>query len=501
MNQQNCFGQSSPSSFAAPCIERDDERCAFGNNGPCDGSLVGFNFAKSNAQGNFNWMAGAGGSGSLMETQQLNLPPSVGTINNSMNTMAPQQMMNPQEQFNITNNLQDSNRTAAEAGNNFLKSILLRQWIKHSLQFIGDKDGSRAALSSDYLESSIKVAISLADQVILAEELGSFGISEKFDVLYTGSCVDWAKYTMVQLKDNVNQKLPAAQSQAVASFVPGHHTNDTTVVNDNVNEQDLNNQLEDFLERFSANGLAAPKQSYTNQSGSSASSTCTFDWASGAMVGNGSCNNLDEKITLSESDADFYKKLEACLDQSDVNESERLGAATHTNSVGRISQPESDADSNRSLEAFFRQFGPGESGKKEEGASCTIADSCNARTASAAGYVAHVDDQLKAYYLQHFWGAEEAKTSNTDQLGLPLTSINDQVMAQTSFAEQSDYCDVVSAEIPSHCTKMKTALVKNYEEYFTSHCCSMSCLPVENRLLLICVLLLLSTAPLALCRH
>jgi hypothetical protein len=444
MNQQNCFGQSSPSSFAAPCIERDE------NSGPCDGSLVGFNFANSNAQGNFNWMAGAGGSGGLMETQQLNLPPSVGTINNSMNTMAPQQMMNPQEQFNITNNLQDSNRTAAEAGNN-LKSILLRQWIKHSLQFIGDKNGNRATLSSDYLESSIRVAISLADQIILAEELGSFGISEKFDVLPTGSCVDWAKYTTVQLKDNIDQKMPTTQSQAVASFVPGHHTDDTTVVNGNVNEQDLNNQLEEYLERFSANGLskkeAAPKQSYSNQSGSSASSTSTFDWASGAMVGNGSCNNLDEKLTLSESDADFYKKLEACLDQSDVNESERLGAATHTNSVGRIPQPESDADLNRSLEAFFRQFGPGESGKKEEGASCTIADFCNARTASAAGYVAHVDDQLKAYYLQHFGEGEEAKQSNTDQLGLPLTSINDQVMAQTSFAEQSDYRDVVSAEI------------------------------------------------------
>jgi hypothetical protein len=69
--------------------------------------------------------------------------------------------------------------------------VQLWEWIARSLHS-GDVNGSRAALSSSYLESSIKVALALTNQIIQAEQLGSYGISNKLNALPVSGDIDWA---------------------------------------------------------------------------------------------------------------------------------------------------------------------------------------------------------------------------------------------------------------------------------------------------------------------
>ena len=82
------------------------------------------------------------------------------------------------------------------------KSVSLKHWIKQALRFIGD-DGKHAAASQTYLVAALKIAKSLADQIVEAEELfQQYGSTTKLDLLPTSQ--DWATYVTVQLRESGN---------------------------------------------------------------------------------------------------------------------------------------------------------------------------------------------------------------------------------------------------------------------------------------------------------
>ena len=78
------------------------------------------------------------------------------------------------------------------------KIIPLKQWIKHALRCVGGKSASPA-----YLESAIRIAISLTDQLIQAEKMARYGITEKLEQLSIASADRWADFVMVRLKDGM----------------------------------------------------------------------------------------------------------------------------------------------------------------------------------------------------------------------------------------------------------------------------------------------------------
>jgi hypothetical protein len=106
--------------------------------------------------------------------------------------------------------------------------LSLRQWIKQAIQFVENVHvcGQQSALSSaEYLESAIKIAISLSEQISLAETLDlQYGISDKLDVLPISAAYDWAGHVTVHL--NVAQQKveatkansPQLEDQAKGSF-------------------------------------------------------------------------------------------------------------------------------------------------------------------------------------------------------------------------------------------------------------------------------------------
>lgn len=73
--------------------------------------------------------------------------------------------------------------------------VSLRPWIKRAIKSTAVVDGGRAATSQAYLESALKIARTLTDEVIQAEELFN---STKLDFLST--CQDWATYISVRLE-------------------------------------------------------------------------------------------------------------------------------------------------------------------------------------------------------------------------------------------------------------------------------------------------------------
>eukprot|EP00956_Cyclotella_meneghiniana_P020271 scaffold35496_cov60-Cyclotella_meneghiniana.AAC.2 len=82
-------------------------------------------------------------------------------------------------------------------------TISLRYWIKQALYSIGNVNGRSAVTSQAYLESALKVAKSLTDQIIQAEELfHEYGISTKLDSLTIND--DWADHVTIQIYDENN---------------------------------------------------------------------------------------------------------------------------------------------------------------------------------------------------------------------------------------------------------------------------------------------------------
>ena len=82
-------------------------------------------------------------------------------------------------------------------------TISLRYWIKQALYSIGNANGRSALTSQAYLESALKVAKSLTDQIIQAEELfHEYGISTKLESLTIND--DWADHVTIQIYDENN---------------------------------------------------------------------------------------------------------------------------------------------------------------------------------------------------------------------------------------------------------------------------------------------------------
>eukprot|EP00956_Cyclotella_meneghiniana_P030448 scaffold76682_cov82-Cyclotella_meneghiniana.AAC.8 len=83
-------------------------------------------------------------------------------------------------------------------------TVSLRSWIKRALHSIGNVNGRSAATSQNYLNAALKIAKSLSDQIVQAEELiHRYETSTKLDWLPTNN-EDWAEYIMVQLYDDSN---------------------------------------------------------------------------------------------------------------------------------------------------------------------------------------------------------------------------------------------------------------------------------------------------------
>ena len=79
-------------------------------------------------------------------------------------------------------------------------AVSMKYWIEQAVNSIGVVNGKSAATSSAYLESSLKIARSLVDQVIQAEELYiKHGNSTKLDSLPISAGQHWATYVTVEL--------------------------------------------------------------------------------------------------------------------------------------------------------------------------------------------------------------------------------------------------------------------------------------------------------------
>ena len=83
-------------------------------------------------------------------------------------------------------------------------TVSLRPWIKQALHYVRDNaNGKRAATSQEYLKAALKIAKSLTDQIVQAEEsYNRSEISTKLDSLSYGQ--DLAEYVTVQLEEENN---------------------------------------------------------------------------------------------------------------------------------------------------------------------------------------------------------------------------------------------------------------------------------------------------------
>jgi hypothetical protein len=122
-------------------------------------------------------------------------------------------------------------------------------------------------VSLTYLQSAIKIAISLIEQINQAKMLNACGESEQLDSLSIGRSVDWAECTMVRLNDDV--------------FKDGNKCSATTTQQQP--EADVNVDLEAFLESFEKQHRSRTRcnvtddecklQSYTSDTSPAASET------------------------------------------------------------------------------------------------------------------------------------------------------------------------------------------------------------------------------------
>jgi hypothetical protein len=108
------------------------------------------------------------------------------------------------------------------------RTIALKQWIKHT------------ASSPDYLETALKIATSLTDQLIQADKLARYGISEKLDMLSTQSGPKWADHVVIRLK-HAPLFEPGGGGSAPYGWLQLQH-------------EDINKKLKCFWESFEQRG-------------------------------------------------------------------------------------------------------------------------------------------------------------------------------------------------------------------------------------------------------
>ena len=124
-------------------------------------------------------------------------------------------------------------------------TVLLRPWIKQALNSIGSGNGRRAATSQAYLESALKIAKALTDQIVQADELfDRDGNSRNMDSLSITVCRD----------------LLAEHIHVTVLLEEENHNNNEIGLDDELVSLPANENLESFLQAFerdvSANGDA-----------------------------------------------------------------------------------------------------------------------------------------------------------------------------------------------------------------------------------------------------
>ena len=181
------------------------------------------------------------------------------------------------------------------------KIFSLRRWIKHTLRMIGENNSTRAALSSVYLECCINIALFLTEQIVKAEKLASYGISDNLDPLPINSNCDWAEYTTIHLEDygenehNRDQKMSAKKLEPVVKAILDSEERGKAPLA-------TSNRIDMFLDPL------CTKNSSNNDTKSAPASgpncnmqenfelnqpgmNCTTDRSSNKMIGLNDCNN------------------------------------------------------------------------------------------------------------------------------------------------------------------------------------------------------------------
>ena len=194
------------------------------------------------------------------------------------------------------------------------KTFSLRQWIKHALHMIGDKNGTRAALSSSYLECCIRIAIPLTEQIIKAEKLASYGITDKLDLLPINSKCNWAEYTTIYLKDHDrsergdDQKMPAKKLEVALDSGEGKSatpdtSKQTNIFPDSFGVSNAETPMDTKQSSNSADGLSCNMQlnSELNELSMKGTTMQNYNWASNEMIG---LNGHDHACTIAESGFD-----------------------------------------------------------------------------------------------------------------------------------------------------------------------------------------------------
>jgi hypothetical protein len=124
-------------------------------------------------------------------------------------------------------------------------ALSFRQWIKQAIQFVGNASGTRASLSSpEYLESAIKIAISLTEQV---------GQTEAVDIRNDNVIVRLKSY--VHMPNNDPQKIDGIGSaddladilKSHMKFVEQKLEGNESKHQSSLEDQDMDQQLKSFL--------------------------------------------------------------------------------------------------------------------------------------------------------------------------------------------------------------------------------------------------------------
>ena len=108
---------------------------------------------------------------------------------------------------------------AADSGNlqhlgsfNDSRDLSLQNWIKGALDSIARSSDGGGISSMDYLKPSLRIALSLAQQVSEAEHCARDNIFDKLGLLPIGNGSDWTSHVMVRLKKNGSQSIQRADS-------------------------------------------------------------------------------------------------------------------------------------------------------------------------------------------------------------------------------------------------------------------------------------------------
>ncbi|KAL7483999.1 hypothetical protein ACHAW6_009640 [Cyclotella cf. meneghiniana] len=84
------------------------------------------------------------------------------------------------------------------------ESITLRQWIEGAAGFSAKSNCVTDVASSPWIAASLKIAVSLTEQISRAEKLAALGVNGELELLPSGAVSDWAEFVRIRLKNIEN---------------------------------------------------------------------------------------------------------------------------------------------------------------------------------------------------------------------------------------------------------------------------------------------------------